>query len=99
MTFAPAQQITAAMTALALHGVELPAVPTRMTVPEADLLLIDLDVSKMEPAQVEALTSVLPGRVSKFAVGHTAVFMLVTTEVNMILFTDQEKWQKWGMGR
>lgn len=45
MTFSPLPVIRATLQSLAAHGVELPAVPTRIIAPYQDKVFIDLDLS------------------------------------------------------
>lgn len=99
MTFAPAQQITAALTALALHGVELPAVPTRVTVPAPNQLLLELDVSTLPATGRNELVAVLPGEFTEYRKGgavavYAGGIMLLTTNVTFALFTDADDWKE-----
>lgn len=61
MTFAPIPIIQSALNALAAHGIELPAVPTRIVAPYENQVYIDLDLSNDENLRAE-LRNLIPAQ-------------------------------------
>lgn len=84
-------QVTAALTTLALHGIELPNVPTKIVVPYEDTVYVMLDMSS-HPELLQQTLSTIPADFSRVDRSHednpfhVGSLMLLTTRVTFRVY-------------